>query len=148
VSPFCCEICLYIYIYLHAVSYFLHLFCAFLRHSLTQKLFTNVQHTQRDGTNCHTSSMATARTKTTRGPTYSMTRAIGATPWQKGFTCRCHCCHYSPLTVEVTRHMDRPLQWPHLCLSMSARVPPQCRHILQSTWCARPCACSNHTDRA
>jgi len=41
--------------------------------------------------------MATARTETTRGPTYSMTRAIGATPWQKGFICRCHClrCHYS-----------------------------------------------------
>jgi len=23
-------------------------------------------------------------------------------------------------------------------MSMSVRVPPQCRHILQSTWCARP----------
>jgi len=56
--------------------------------------------------------MATARTETTRGPTYSMNRAIWATLWQKGFICRCHClrCHYSPLTVEVTRHMDRPLQ--------------------------------------
>ena len=28
--------------------------------------------------------MATARTETTRGSTYSMTRAIGATPWRKG----------------------------------------------------------------
>jgi len=35
------------------------------------------QHTQREGTNHCTSSMATARTETTRGPTYSMTRAIG-----------------------------------------------------------------------
>ena len=62
-----------------------------------------------------TSSMATARTETTREPTYSMTRAIGATLWHKGFICGCHClhCHYSPLTVEVTCHTDRPLQWPH-----------------------------------
>ena len=29
--------------------------------------------------------VATARTETTRGPTYSMTKAIGATPWQKRF---------------------------------------------------------------
>jgi len=59
--------------------------------------------------------MATARMETTREPTYSMTRVIGATPWQKGFIRQCHClhCHYSPLTVEVTHHMDRPLQWPH-----------------------------------
>jgi len=40
-----------------------------------------------------TSSMATAKTETTRGPTYSMSRAIGATAtaWQKGFI---HPCHY------------------------------------------------------
>jgi len=33
---------------------------------------------------------------------HSMTRAIWATPWQKGFICRCHClrCHYNPLTVK------------------------------------------------
>ena len=30
--------------------------------------------------------MATARKETTCGPTYSMTRAIEATPWRKGFT--------------------------------------------------------------
>jgi len=66
----------------------------------------------RKDTNRRTSSMVTARTETTRGPTYSMTRAIWATPWQKGFICRCYClrCHYNPLTVEVTRHMDWPLQ--------------------------------------
>jgi len=75
------------------------------------------QDTQREGTNCCNSSMATARMETTRGPTYSMTRVIEATPWQKSksFICRCHCwhCYFSPLTAEVTRHMDRPLQWPH-----------------------------------
>jgi len=47
--------------------------------------------TQREGTNC----LATARTETTRGLTYSMVGTIGATTWQKGFICRCHylCCH-------------------------------------------------------
>jgi len=89
-----------------AVSHFYRLFCELLRHSLFQKL------TQREDTNRRTSLMATARTETTRGPTYSITRGIWATPWQKGFVCRCHCLHYHyiPLTVEVTRHMDRPLQ--------------------------------------
>ena len=33
--------------------------------------------------NRRTSSMATARTETTRGPTYSMTRAIGGVPHGK-----------------------------------------------------------------
>jgi len=65
--------------------------------------------------------MATVRTETetTRGPTYSMTRAIEATPWRKGssvdaivIVCVATIV-YSPLTVEVTRHMERPLQWPH-----------------------------------
>ena len=32
----------------------------------------------------HEPPMATVRTETTRGPTYSMTRAIEATPWRKG----------------------------------------------------------------
>ena len=73
-------------------------------------------------------------TETTRGPTYSMTRAIGATHGKKGFIHRCHClhCHYSPLAVEVTCHNDRPLQWPHQWACR--RESPQCRHILQSTW--------------
>jgi len=56
----------FVYIYI--------LFCEFLRHSFVQKLFN---------TNCRTSLTATARTETTCEPTYSMTRAIGATPWQK-----------------------------------------------------------------
>ena len=39
--------------------------------------------------------LATARMETTRGLTYPMAGTIGATAWQKGFTCRCHylCCH-------------------------------------------------------
>ena len=102
----------YIYIYIciirRAVSHFWLLFCEFLHHSLIQKLFTNysarrhkppylLDGNSKDGD---------------PGPTYSMTRAIGATPWRKAFICRCNWlhCHYSPLTVEVTRHMDRPLQ--------------------------------------
>ena len=41
-----------------------------------------------------TPTAATARTETTRGPTYSMAGTTGATAWQKGFICRCHylCC--------------------------------------------------------
>ena len=65
---------------------------AFLRHSLIQKLFTNYSYsTQREDTIC----LATARTETTRGLTYSMAGTIGTTAWQKGFICRCHylCCH-------------------------------------------------------
>ena len=49
--------------------------------------------------------------ETTRGPTYSMARAIGATTWQKVHLLMP--LHVLLLTVEVTRHMDRPLQWPH-----------------------------------
>jgi len=78
-----------------------------------------------------------------------LTRAIGATPWQKGFICRCHClrCHYSPLTVEVIRHMDQSLQWPHWWACRR-----EC-HLSVDTSCKAhgvldPCACSNHTDRA
>ena len=99
----------------------------------------------RKDTNRRTSSMVTPRTETTRGPIYSMTRAIWATPWQKGFICRCHClrCHYSPLTVEVTRHMDRPLEWPHR---------RACNHSVDTSCKAHgvldPCACSNRTDWA
>ena len=40
-----------------------------------------------------TSSIATARTETTREPTYSMVRVIGATAWQKCFICQCHYLH-------------------------------------------------------
>ena len=77
-----------IYIYIHivrcAVSHFRLLFCEFLRHSLFQKLARR-----------HELSMTTVRTETTRGPTYSMARVIGATVWQKGFICRCYYlrCH-------------------------------------------------------
>jgi len=88
----CCGISLYIYLVRRAISHFRLLFCAFLCHSLIQKLFTNYSYsTQREDTNC----LATARTETTRGPTYSMAGTIGATAWQKGFICRCHylCCH-------------------------------------------------------
>jgi len=75
----------YIYLVRRAVSHFRLLFCELLRHLLIQKLFTNGRPTtQWEGTSCRTSSMATVRTETTCGPTYSMTRAIGATLWRKG----------------------------------------------------------------
>ena len=64
------------------------LFCALLCHLLIQKLLTN--YSVKD-MNHRTSSMAPARTETSLGPTYSMTRAIWATPRQKGFICRCDC---------------------------------------------------------
>ena len=83
---------MYIYLVRRAVSHIRLLFCAFLRHSLIRKLFTNYSYsTQGEDTN----RLATARTETTRGPTYSMARTIDATAWQKGFICRCHylCCH-------------------------------------------------------
>ena len=87
----------------------LHVLASFVNSKTIHKLLRIKKDTNR-----RTSLMAAARTETTHGPTYSMTRAIWATPWQKGFICRCHClrCHYSPLTVEaeVTHHMDRPLQ--------------------------------------
>jgi len=124
------------------------LFWAFLHHSLIQKLFT--KYSEKTQTVIPRSSMATAGMETTRGPTYSMTRAIWATPWQEGFICPCHCllCHYSPLTVEVTRHMDRPLQqWPHRWACQR-----EC-NLSVDTFCKAhgvldPCACSNHTERA
>ena len=83
-STFNWHLIYYIYIVRRAVSHFQLLFCEFLHHSLFQKLARR-----------HKPSMATARTETTRGPTYSMARAIGATAWQKGFICWCHylCCH-------------------------------------------------------
>jgi len=98
--------------------------------------------------------------ETTHGPTYSMTRAIGATPWRRGSSvdaqyclhchCRCHClrCHYSPLTVEVNRHMDWPLQWPH---RWACRRDQECNLGVDTPCKAHglldPCACSNRTDR-
>ena len=56
--------------------------------------------------------MATARMETTREPTYSMVRVIGATAWQKMLLLSMP-LFALPLTVQVTHHMDQPLQWPH-----------------------------------
>jgi len=110
----------FVYIYIYRTSchksllaLILRVLASFVNSKTIHQLLTNL--TKWEDTNRPTSWMATARTETTRGPTYSMTRAIGATPWQKNFIRRCHClhCHYSSLTVEVTCHMDRPLQWSH-----------------------------------
>jgi len=93
--PVGCGTCLYIiyiiyYIYIvcRAVSHLRLLFCASLRHSLIQKLFTNYSYWERRH-------QSTVRTETTRGPIYSMARTIGATAWQKGFIWRYHylCCY-------------------------------------------------------
>jgi len=51
----------------HAISHFRLLFCTFLRHLLTQKLFTNNSVRRRE---LSTSLMATERTGSTCGPTY------------------------------------------------------------------------------
>ena len=93
----CCGICLYIY-NIHYISYVVPKVTSvsYFASSCVICYFKNYSQTgQREDTNCCTSSMATARTETTRGPTYSKTRTIWATPWQKGFICRYHClrCH-------------------------------------------------------
>jgi len=53
--------------------------------------------------------------ETTHRPTYSIARVIGATAWQKGSICRCHCLHCClpdsqvwPV-CEVTGHVDLPM---------------------------------------
>ena len=115
---FCCGICLLYYIYRTSCrkshpALILRVLASFL----IQQLFNNYSPTtQREDTNCRTSLMATARTETTRGPTYSTTRVIWASPWQKGFIRQCHClrCHYSPLTVEVDEHVTC-WQWSCAC---------------------------------
>ena len=109
------SIYIYIYIY-HTLCRKLlpALICEFLRHSLIQELFD---------TNCHTSLMETARTETTCGPTFSMTGAIGATPWQNRF-------HPSmPLFVLPLQPTDSGSHSSHgptspmaTSMSMSARV--------------------------
>jgi len=45
-----------------------------------------------------------------------------------------------PLTVKVTGQMDQPLQWQHgWGLSQDGESATSvCRHVLQSSWCARP----------
>ena len=119
----------YIYLVRPAVSHFRLLFAS----SCIIRYFKSYSPTtQQEDMNHHTSSMATERTETTCGPTYSMTRAIGATPRQKGFICQCRCMHAHSQWKLLTTWTD--LSNGHV----SASVPPQCRHILQSTWCARP----------
>ena len=111
-EPHIDEFALYIYMYIYlvrrAVSHFRVLFCAFLRHSLIQKLLTNYSYsTQREDTN----RLATARTETTRRPTYSMARTIGATAWHLSMP-----LFVLPLTVELGLSLHGPtsmIQWPH-----------------------------------
>jgi len=150
----CCGISLYIlYIYLVrcAVSHFRLLICAFLHLSLFQKLFTNYSYSARRH-QPSISLIATARTETTRGPTYSMARTIGSTAWQKGFICRCHylCCH----SIISGSHS---LHWPTSPVTTSMRAIAchkrlrEC-HLSVDTSCKAHgvlalCACSNHTDR-
>ena len=68
------------------VNHFRLLFCAFLRHSLIQKLFTNYS-AQREDANRLPSRW---QQQATRRPTYSIARAKWATGWQRSFICRCH----------------------------------------------------------
>ena len=73
----------------------------FLHHPWIQKLFINYSVRRHK---LSTSLMATTRTETTHGPTYSMARAIGATAWQNGFICRHHYlrCHQTRWKWFVT----------------------------------------------
>jgi len=80
-----------------------------LHHSLIQKLFTNYSARRHER---FTSWLATARMETTRGPTYSMARVIGGYRMAKRFHLLMP-LYVLPLTVGVTHHMDRPLQWQH-----------------------------------
>ena len=98
------------------------------------------QHTctQREGMNRRTSSMATARMETTRGPT--MTRVIGATPRQKGFICH---CHYSPLTWTDLSNGHIAYWW-----ACRRECHPSVDTSSKAHGVRDPCTCSNHTDRA
>ena len=84
--------------------------CAFLHHSLIHKLFTNYSVRRHEPS---TSLMAIARSETTREPTYSMARATGATHHMAKRLHLSMPLFALTLTVEVTCHMDQPLQWPH-----------------------------------
>ena len=111
----------YIYLVRPAVSHFRLLFCEFLHHLLIQKLFPNGRPTtHREGTSCCTSSMATVRTETTHGPTYSMTRAIGATPWQKGPSVNAIVC---VATIAHSSLGTRPFE---LRNGLGTRIHPSC----------------------
>jgi len=103
--------------------------------------------TQREGTNHRTSSMATVRTETTRGPTYSMTRAIGATPWWKGSSVDAIVCVVTIAHSQWKSHSSHGLTSPMATsMSMSARVQPQCRQSCKAHGVLDLCACSNCTD--
>ena len=125
---------IYIYIICHAINHFWFLFCMFLHHSLIQKLFTNYSVRRHE---LSTSSMVTARTETIGGPTYSMARAILLLMPLFAL----------PFSVEVTRHMDQPLQWPHQWACHKRQW--ECHVSVDTSYKAHsvldPCACSNHT---
>ena len=121
--------------YVHSGTCFNHVevtsnsyFASSLRHSLIQKVFINYS-ARRDKPSA--SSMATAPIQWLEqywlpyGKNASSVDAV-------------ICIATSPLTLEVT--------WTNLSnghinehvIKDCARVPPQCRHVLKSTWCVRP----------
>ena len=74
-------ICVYIYAYIYHTSchkslpaLILHVLASFINSKTVQKLLSKKTR----------SSIATARTETSRGPTYSMATVIEATAWQEG----------------------------------------------------------------
>ena len=103
--------------------------------------------TSHDGNDRHEPSTATARTETTRGPTYSMARAIGATAWQKGCICQCHYlrCHsqwkslvtWTNLSSGHMRAIACHKRWQECNLSVDMSC--KAHGVLD------PCACSSHT---
>jgi len=132
---FCCGICLYTYTYIvrPAVGHFRLLFYEFLRHSLIQKLFTNYSVTRHKPPYLLDSN---SKDRDHLWTTYSMTKAMGVIPWQKGFIFQCHCLC-----------CNQPLQWPHwwACqqeCNLSVCTSCKAHGVLD------PCACSTHTDQA
>ena len=107
---------LYIYIYIYiirrAVSHFRLLFCAFLRHSLIQKLFINYSYSTK--LLVLNSARRNQLSSNSKDGDHSWTYLFNG--WNDSCYRMAKRFHLSmplfvlPLTVEVTRYMDRPLQ--------------------------------------
>ena len=84
-----------------------------------------------------------SKDRTTRGPTYSMTRAIGATPWRKGSSVDAIVCVATIAHSQWKSHSSHGPTSPIMAtsMSMSARVQPQCRQSCKAHGVLDLCAC-------
>ena len=94
-------------------SYFAVILCHLLIPKTIHKLLSG------EDTKLPTSSMATARTETTRGPTHSIVRVTGTSAWQKCFICRCHYLHCNFKVAGVLSFDDFLV-----CLVCKSKVQP------------------------